>query len=73
MNVNGETTENRDVAIAITGLRALPFWNGGEREAKFDTFDLKGIIEEFLEQFGLRGIAFGRRRKARRRFWNPPP
>ena len=60
-NVNGETTENRDVAIAITGQRALPFWSGGEREAKFDNYDLKGLVEDLLEQFGLRGIAFGRR------------
>ena len=60
-NVNGQTKENRSVAIAITGLRALPFWIGGERAAKFDNYDLKGLIEEMLEQFGLRGIAFGKR------------
>jgi phenylalanyl-tRNA synthetase beta chain len=60
-NENGQTKENRSVAIAITGQRALSFWSGGEREAKFDAFDLKGIIEEFLEQFGLRGVAFGKR------------
>jgi phenylalanyl-tRNA synthetase beta chain len=59
--VNGQTKENRNVAIAITGPRALPFWSGGERDAKFDAYDLKGIVEEFLEQFGLRGIATGRR------------
>jgi len=60
-NVNGQTKENRNVAIAITGQRALPFWSGDERDAKFDAYDLKGITEEFLEQFGLRGVAFGRR------------
>jgi phenylalanyl-tRNA synthetase beta chain len=53
--------EERRVAIAITGQRTLPFWSGGERDAKFDAYDLKGIIEEFLEQFGLRGIVFGKR------------
>jgi len=49
------------VAIAITGQRALNFWSGDERDAKFDAFDMKGIVEEFIEQFGLRGIAFGKR------------
>ena len=53
--------EERRVAIALTGQRALPFWSGGEREAKFDAYDLKGLVEDLLEQFGLRGIAFGKR------------
>ena len=61
INVNGQTKENRSVAIALTGQRALPFWSGDERDAKFDAYDLKGFVEEFLEQFGLRGIAFGKR------------
>jgi len=60
-NVNGQTKENRSVAIAITGQRALPFWSGDDRAAKFDNYDLKGLVEEMLEQFGLRGIAFGKR------------
>ncbi len=60
-SVNGLTKENRSLSIAITGQRALSFWSGGERDAKFDSFDLKGIVEEFLEQFGLRGISFGKR------------
>ena len=60
-NVNGQTKENRNIAIAITGARALPFWSGGERDAKFDASDLKGLAEDLLEQFGLRGIAFGKR------------
>jgi phenylalanyl-tRNA synthetase beta chain len=60
-NANGQTKENRSLAIAITGQRALPFWSGGERDAKFDAYDLKGLVEEFLDQFGLRGIAFGKR------------
>jgi len=49
------------VAIALTGQRALPFWSGGERDAKFDACDLKGVLEEFFEQFGLRGMTFARR------------
>jgi phenylalanyl-tRNA synthetase beta chain len=60
-NVSGQTKENRSVAIAITGQRALPFWTGGERDAKFDAYDLKGLVEDFLQQFGLRGVVFDRR------------
>jgi len=60
-NVNGQTRENRSVAIALTGQRALPFWSGEERDAKFDAYDLKGLVEEFLAQLGLRGVVFGRR------------
>ena len=46
--------EERRVAIALTGQRALPFWSGSERDAKFDASDLKGVLEEFFDQFGLR-------------------
>jgi phenylalanyl-tRNA synthetase beta chain len=60
-NVNGQTKENRSIAIALTGQRALPFWTGGERDAKFGAYDLKGLVEDLLEQFGLRGIVFGKR------------
>jgi phenylalanyl-tRNA synthetase beta chain len=52
--------EERRVAIALTGQRALPFWSGNERDAKFDASDLKGVLEEFFEQFGLRGMTFAR-------------
>jgi phenylalanyl-tRNA synthetase beta chain len=58
---NGQFKENRHVAIALTGHRALPFWSGENREAKFDTLDLKGVLEEFLEHFGLRGVIYGKR------------
>jgi len=57
-NVNGQTKETRSMAIAITGQRAVPFWSGDERDAKFGSFDLKGMVEEFLEQFGVRGVTF---------------
>jgi phenylalanyl-tRNA synthetase beta chain len=60
-NVNGQMKENRSLAIVITGQRALPFWSGEERDAKFDAYDLKGLVEEFIEQFGLRGVMFGKR------------
>ena len=57
----GTPKESRNVAIALTGQRALPFWSGEDRDAKFDISDLKGLLEEFLEQFGLRGVTFTRR------------
>ncbi len=58
---NGAVKEERRVAIALTGQRALPFWSGDGREARQDAYDLKGLAEEFLEQFGLRGVAWTRR------------
>jgi phenylalanyl-tRNA synthetase beta chain len=61
---NGMFTEETHVAIAITGRRALNFWSGSERDAKFDIYDLKGVVEEFLEQFGVRGVAFAKRPEA---------
>jgi phenylalanyl-tRNA synthetase beta chain len=45
----------------LTGQRHPLFWSGAERDAKFDVFDLKGLLEEFFEQFGLRGLAYTRR------------
>jgi phenylalanyl-tRNA synthetase beta chain len=57
---DGKSREKRRVAIALTGRRALPFWSGDNREAKFDAYDLKGLLEEFFDQFGLRGITFAR-------------
>jgi phenylalanyl-tRNA synthetase beta chain len=59
--VNGQRQEERRVAIALTGQRNPLFWSGAEREAKFDIYDLKGLLEEFLEQFGLRGVTYARR------------
>jgi phenylalanyl-tRNA synthetase, beta subunit, non-spirochete bacterial len=53
--------EERRVAIALTGQRNSAFWSGDDRDAKFDTYDLKGVLEEFLEQFGLRGFTLTRR------------
>ncbi|MDA1274669.1 MAG: phenylalanine--tRNA ligase subunit beta [Verrucomicrobia bacterium] len=59
---NGNTvTEERHLAIALTGLRKPPFWTGDDRTGKFDIFDLKGLVEEFLEQFGIPRIAWIRR------------
>jgi len=53
--------EERRVAIALTGRRHPLFWSGAERDATFNLFDLKGILEEFLEQYGIRGLIFTRR------------
>lgn len=53
--------EERRVAIVLTGQRHPLFWSGEERGAKFDVYDLKGLLEEFLEQFGARGISYSRR------------
>src|SRR5262249_34511551 len=54
----GNVREERRVAIALTGQRQPLFWSGNERNARFDIYDLKGSVEEFLKQFGLRGINF---------------
>ncbi len=61
LSTNGIIKEERHVAIAWTGQRNSPFWSGADRDAKCDVYDLKGAIEEFLEQFGLRGASFVRR------------
>jgi phenylalanyl-tRNA synthetase beta chain len=53
--------EERRVAIALTGRRNPPFWSGSERGAKLDIFDAKGLIEELLERFGIRGLSYSRR------------
>jgi phenylalanyl-tRNA synthetase beta chain len=57
----GEPREERRVAIALTGRRNSVFWTGEDREARFDMYDLKGTLEEFLDQFGLRGMNYLRR------------
>jgi len=57
----GALKEERRMAIAMSGQRAAEFWSGADREAKFDLYDLKGVLEEFLEQYGLRGFGFSRR------------
>jgi phenylalanyl-tRNA synthetase beta chain len=56
--------EGRRLAVALTGARSPLFWSGAEREAKFDAFDLKGVLEEFFEQFGVRGISYNRKAEA---------
>jgi phenylalanyl-tRNA synthetase beta chain len=58
---NGKTREERRVAIALTGARNQEFWSGADRDAKFDIYDLKGVLEDFLQEFGLRGMSYARR------------
>jgi phenylalanyl-tRNA synthetase beta chain len=53
--------EERRVALALTGRRHAAFWSGDDRDAKFDLYDLKGIIEELLEHLGIRGLSCARR------------
>jgi phenylalanyl-tRNA synthetase beta chain len=64
LSQNGAAKEERHVAIAVTGQRHTPFWSGDERDAKFDVTDLKGVVEEFLERFGVRGVTFSRRNES---------
>ncbi|MFM1769942.1 MAG: phenylalanyl-tRNA ligase, beta subunit [Verrucomicrobiota bacterium] len=60
-HVDGRLKEERRLAIALTGARAPAFWTGEGRDACFDAQDLKGLLEEFLDQFGLRGVGWVRR------------
>ncbi|MGP8202274.1 MAG: phenylalanine--tRNA ligase subunit beta [Limisphaerales bacterium] len=60
----GKFKEERRLAVALTGRRSPVFWAGAERDAKFDIYDLKGALEEFLEQFGVRGVTWVRRNEA---------
>ena len=53
--------EQRKLAVALTGARSPVFWEGADRDAKCTLSDLKGLLEEFLEQFGLRGVTWSRR------------
>jgi len=57
--------EKRSLAMALTGARWPVYWDGADREARSNLFDLKGVLEEFLEQFGLRGVTWVRREESR--------
>jgi phenylalanyl-tRNA synthetase beta chain len=57
----GAMKEERHLAIAMTGHRLSPFWCGDNRDARLDLYDLKGLLEEFLDQFGLRGLTWAGR------------
>jgi phenylalanyl-tRNA synthetase beta chain len=55
-----QIVETRSLAIVLSGLRQPGYWAGADRNAPFDSSDLKGIVEEFMEQFGVRGIVYKR-------------
>jgi phenylalanyl-tRNA synthetase beta chain len=57
--------EGRRLALALTGARRPVCWDGADREARCDLFDLKGALEEFFDQFGLRGVSWVRRQENR--------
>jgi phenylalanyl-tRNA synthetase beta chain len=57
----GKFKEERRLGLALTGRRWPLFWSGADREAKMDIYDLKGILDEFFEHFGLRGVTFAAR------------
>lgn len=57
----GRPAEQRRVAVALTGRRAPSFWSGTDREACFDIYDLKGLLEEFFDHAGLAGVIWQRR------------
>jgi phenylalanyl-tRNA synthetase beta chain len=61
LQIDGRFKEERHLGLALTGRRSPVFWAGADRDAKFDVYDLKGALEEFLEQFGLRGVTWARR------------
>ena len=54
----GETNEVRKLAIAWTGVRQLGFWKGGAKAEQADVFDLKGLLDGFLEEFGIGGFSW---------------
>ncbi|HUD48396.1 MAG TPA: phenylalanine--tRNA ligase subunit beta [Candidatus Baltobacteraceae bacterium] len=62
--VDGKFKEERRLGLALTGRRLPAFWSGADREAKFDIYDLKGMLEEFFEHFGLRGVSWTGRGQA---------
>jgi len=57
----GQLHEERRLGIALTGRRNPVFWSGADRDARADVYDLKGTLEEFFEQFRLRGLTYTRR------------
>jgi phenylalanyl-tRNA synthetase beta chain len=61
VQAEGKIKEERRLGLALTGSRLPVFWSGAERDVKYDIYDLKGALEEFFEQFGMRGVTWTRR------------
>ena len=55
---DGSSVEGWRLGIALTGRRFLPFHEGENRDDINEFTDLKGIIEEFADQFGMRGVGY---------------
>jgi len=55
-SVDGLPQEPRRLGIALAGLRRSPSW--AERPLPADFFDLKGIIEIFLQHLGMEGAKY---------------
>ena len=55
---NGAVLEGWRLAVVLTGVRSLRFWEGAERESRLDGSDLKGLIEDFADAFGLSGLVW---------------
>src|SRR6185436_9557891 len=64
VRAGAKTQEERRVAIVMTGRRERHFWAGADRDARCGIQDLKGIVEELVEHFGLRGVVFNRRQES---------
>jgi phenylalanyl-tRNA synthetase beta chain len=56
----GRPTEQRRLALALTGRRQATHWCGTDRDTKFDAFELKGILEAFFDRYGIRGVSYPR-------------
>ena len=57
---DGAPVEGWRLGLALTGRRFMPYHEGENRDAINEFTDLKGILEEFAEQFGMRGVAYER-------------
>jgi phenylalanyl-tRNA synthetase beta chain len=57
---DGRAREEWRLGMAMGGHRHAPFWAGENRGAKVDVYDLKGVLEEFFDQFGIRGMTYVR-------------
>ncbi|MCD8534116.1 MAG: phenylalanine--tRNA ligase subunit beta, partial [Verrucomicrobia bacterium] len=45
--------ESRTLAVALSGRADTPFWGGKDKDRLFDFADIKGILEELMEQIGV--------------------
>ncbi|MDA7618410.1 phenylalanine--tRNA ligase subunit beta [Verrucomicrobia bacterium] len=53
-----DPVESLRIGVAWTGNRCLGFWKGGSKPEKLDVFDLKGLLDTFLDTFGIRGFSW---------------